>query len=70
MIELLGCMGCWRVLDQYTFIARCKGCNSKFVKDIAPIFYNKFRWFLTNPRHVTKLYYQDFREKLRDKSSS
>jgi len=62
-IELMACMGCQRVVDQYTFPANCPKCNSRFHKKIKPAKSIILKWVLTHPLHVTKLFIQDIREK-------
>jgi hypothetical protein len=65
-IELLKCMSCWRVVDQFTTGAGCEGCFGKFFKQAGPSKFNILRWFLSNPKHVLKLVITDLVEKAND----
>ncbi len=64
IIELLKCQGCWRVIDQFTIGFGCESCFTKFFKPIGPSKFNIFRWFLSNPKHVIRLYLEAFKEKI------
>lgn len=55
IIELLKCNGCWRVWDNYHYGFGCEGCYSKLSRRVNPTKFNLIKWFLTNPKHVTKL---------------
>ncbi len=60
-IELLKCISCWRVVDQYTTGSGCTGCFGKFFKQAGPSWFNVFRWFVSNPKHVLQLLWKDIR---------
>ncbi len=62
-IELLKCMGCWRVVDQYTTFTGCSSCFTKFFKQVGPSTFNKMRWFLSNPKHAIKCVRLDLKGK-------
>ncbi len=62
-IELLKCMGCWRVVDQYTTGFGCTTCFGKFFKAAGPSWFNIFRWFLSNPKHAIKVIVLDLKGK-------
>ena len=63
LIELLSCMGCQRIVDQYTFPPQCPRCKSKFHKQVHPTKWLIFKWFITQPKHVSKLFIDDIRER-------
>lgn len=65
IIELMACMGCQRIVDQFTFPASCPRCMSKFHKAVNPSKWVIFKWFLAHPKHVLKLIIEDIREKYR-----
>lgn len=62
-IELLSCLGCQRIVDQFTFPAQCPRCMGNFHKQVAPSKLIIFKWFITQPKHVIKLYIQDIKER-------
>lgn len=62
-IELLACLGCWRIIDNFAYPPLCTVCGSKRTKAVGPSKFNILRWFLSAPKHVMKLILQDIREK-------
>lgn len=68
-VELLSCMGCQRIVDQWTMLGRCKRCGGHFYKQVRPTWYIKLCWFLNEPKHVAKMYWQDFRERQNEAGS-
>jgi hypothetical protein len=65
-IELLSCVCCGRIVDQWTMIPECKRCKTNRFRAIQPTRFAIFRWFLNEPRHVFKLLWQDLKEKLHE----
>ena len=64
-IELLGCLGCQRIIDNIIFRNQwfCSSCNGKYFKPVAPSKWTLIKWFIGNPKHVMKLLLLDIREK-------
>lgn len=62
-IEILSCVVCSRVVDQWTMIPKCKRCGMNRFKQIAPTKWAIIQWFISEPKHVIKLLIQDLREK-------
>lgn len=61
IIELMACTGCQRIIDQFTFPARCPRCGGRFHKAVRPTYWTICRWFFTHPKHVINLVIQDIR---------
>ena len=62
-IELMSCMGCGHIIDQLNMIPRCN-CGGRYFKAVGPTKMVLLRWFLGNPKQVTKLIIQDIKEHL------
>ncbi len=64
-IELLRCIACHKILDQWTMVDHavhvCK--VNRFVQ-VKPGLWHKLCWFLGEPKHVFGLLKKDFMEKL------
>lgn len=65
LVSLYRCDGCWRVTDNFqtadgTWVI-CK-CGSRFVWLTRPTYHMIFKWILTNPKYVAKLFWLDWRE--------
>jgi hypothetical protein len=60
IIELLRCQGCRRITDQMDLDCPCFG---RLFKSAKPSWLNIVKWFLGNPKRITKLIIQDLREK-------
>lgn len=69
IIELLECLGCGKVFDQWSMISHALRCKRNRFAAIAPTTYNKLRWFIYSPKHVLSLILQDIREKIYEKRS-
>ncbi len=61
-VELMACMGCQKVYDQYKFPDRCK-CSGRYFKAIHPTTIVVLRWFVEQPKHAISLILKYFREK-------
>lgn len=62
-IELMACKGCWRVVDQYNFGFGCDACGHKLFRAVGASKWNLFRWFMSDPKHVSKVIILDLRGK-------
>lgn len=63
-IELLECLGCGCVYDQWSMIPHAFRCKRNRFAAIMPTRMNRLKWFLNEPIHVLRLYIQDVKEKL------
>lgn len=66
-IDILACVTCGRVVDQWTMIPKCKRCGTNRFRLIKPTYWAVFKWFINEPKHVIQLILQDIKEKLYDK---
>ena len=67
VVELLSCLGCGRIYDQWSMIPHALRCKRNRFAEITPTWRNKLYWLLNNPRHVIALYIKDFRESFSEK---
>lgn len=63
-IELLSCLGCQRIVDQWTMLRGCERCGGKLFRQVRPSSFLILCWFLNEPKHVLKLILRDIREKI------
>ncbi len=68
VIELLACMGCTRIEDQFTYGPRCIHCNGRYHKAVSATKWTIARWFFTHPKHATKLFIRDLWERYEKRS--
>ena len=59
VIQLLACIGCNRIVDQWTMCKGCEDCNGKLFKVVKPTPFRKVCWFANAPKHVLKLIWAD-----------
>ncbi len=64
-VDILSCIGCGRIVDQWTMVPFCKRCGTNRFKLINPSAFTVLCWFLNEPKHVFKLILQDILEKYR-----
>lgn len=69
-IDILACTVCSRIVDQFTMIPQCKRCSNKYFRLVGATWYTLLCWFLNEPKHVTKLFIEDIREKYHGNKAS
>lgn len=61
-IDILSCITCGRIADQWTMLPCCAVCRGIRFRLVAPTKFNLLCWFINNPRHVIKLFIKSLRE--------
>ncbi len=62
-IDILSCIGCGRIVDQWMMLPKCEVCKGIRFRLVAPTKFNLLCWFINNPKHVIKLFIKDLKER-------
>lgn len=62
-IELLSCIACSRIVDQWTMGPSCTLCGTNRYRKVNPSWFTILCWIWNHPKHVAKLVVQDIKEK-------